>query len=328
MKKVVKMLLYIFLSSCIMSSVFVAESASVVYPEEINAAHHAMLVGQAFSLYDLSSDDQNDVNFAIDFKKVCAVPIIKRYLFLEKYISNKQLIAGWQFRPILACVGKSDWKHCSKKMLVGMFAYNSEQKTIIMSFRGSKRLLDWFHNLNFKKKQPFFINDMSMKVHAGYLAILKNAADAINNIIKELRLQHQMDDWQVVVTGHSLGGAVATLAAGYMRTVLTELTNIKLFTFGAPPVGCAFFNSWLATQNIITTAFHHSGDPAPFNPTCRGLVFPEPIVILKPQKRFFFLKAHAMSRYLQTLYERGNIPPENRLIFTKFVFSRQPFTKK
>lgn len=51
-----------------------------------------------------------------------------------------------------------------------------------------------------------------------------------------------LKDYRLTFTGHSLGGALASLAA--LRVVLENLKaskQIKLYTFGQPRVGCSRF---------------------------------------------------------------------------------------
>lgn len=68
--------------------------------------------------------------------------------------------------------------------------------------------------------------------------------------------------------GHSLGGAIATLAADYIKAN-GNVSNVKLYTFGSPRVGLESFaqkcTSRLVENNIYRVC--HSTDPVPTLPT-------------------------------------------------------------
>lgn len=67
-------------------------------------------------------------------------------------------------------------------------------------------------------------------------------------------------DFKVVLTGHSIGGAVATLAAAEMRS-----TGIvaDTFTFGSPPVGNPALASFVSAQAGSNNRMTHVNDPIP-----------------------------------------------------------------
>lgn len=67
--------------------------------------------------------------------------------------------------------------------------------------------------------------------------------------------------------GHSLGGAIATLAADWLKS--SGVSDVKLYTFGSPRVGQLMFaqccSSRLMPQNIYRV--YHRTDPVPMVPT-------------------------------------------------------------
>ena len=114
----------------------------------------------------------------------------------------------------------------------------SNEDVIFIAFRGTEffNLGDWFTDFDLKKeKGPF-----GKPVHRGFL-------NALNEILPEMtaeavRLKNERRTlW---VTGHSLGGALATLFAA----ALYEKNNWRvngLYTFGSPRVGHPDFCSSL-----------------------------------------------------------------------------------
>ncbi|KAK7201939.1 lipase precursor-like protein [Novymonas esmeraldas] len=87
------------------------------------------------------------------------------------------------------------------------------------------------------------------KVHAGFQASYLSLRGVTRSTV--LRLASEYPTYQVVFTGHSLGGAMAVLAAADVQEQLNALDNaslvkpVSLYTFGAPRVGNAAFATWV-----------------------------------------------------------------------------------
>jgi len=64
----------------------------------------------------------------------------------------------------------------------------------------------------------------------------------------------------VVATGHSLGGAVATLAAAYLRAAGNA---VDLYTYGSPRVGNDAFANFVSAQAGLEIRVTHLDDPVP-----------------------------------------------------------------
>jgi len=64
-----------------------------------------------------------------------------------------------------------------------------------------------------------------------YYALEKNMTTAVFDLNKAY------PSASVVVTGHSLGGAIATIALMKLEAILPSTVNITLITFGSPKVG-------------------------------------------------------------------------------------------
>ena len=116
---------------------------------------------------------------------------------------------------------------------------------------------DWLGNANLALT-PLAPNDSSQGlVHTGFLQAFKAVADNLNDTLNTLLAQKPRPVWY---TGHSLGGALATLAA-------TSFKNPgALYTYGAPRVGDARF-AQAFPGTISTTRFCVLGDPVPLVPT-------------------------------------------------------------
>ncbi|KAH7035062.1 Alpha/Beta hydrolase protein [Microdochium trichocladiopsis] len=111
-------------------------------------------------------------------------------------------------------------------------------------------------------------------VHMGFLSSWKEAREVV---LPTLKLLHdQYPDYPVHLLGHSLGGAVAALAALEVKVIL-GWDNVIVTTFGEPRVGNEGFVKYLdavfdldkAETEVETQAFRrltHTDDPVPLLP--------------------------------------------------------------
>jgi len=82
-----------------------------------------------------------------------------------------------------------------------------------------------------------------------------------------LALLDQHKASSVVVTGHSLGGALALLESVYLPLHLPTGTRVSTITYGMPRVGNAAFANYVdATHNINLTHVNNKEDPIPTVP--------------------------------------------------------------
>ena len=106
-----------------------------------------------------------------------------------------------------------------------------------LAFRGTERD---FADIKTDIKASFIteqLNGINTRVHEGYFDALKNVGEEIRDAVGEQRFD------QLIITGHSLGGALAIL---YTRLHMNEV-NGACYTFGAPPVGGVEFQYFLKT---------------------------------------------------------------------------------
>eukprot|EP01032_Pedospumella_encystans_P021086 gene21086-23928_t len=92
------------------------------------------------------------------------------------------------------------------------------------------------------------------------------AQNSVNNVVISA-VKNLLDiypTYQVIVTGHSLGGALATLQA--VSIIQTLNIQARLFTFGAPRefnnIASSSVSSYIADKNRVT----HFADPVPHLP--------------------------------------------------------------
>ncbi len=102
----------------------------------------------------------------------------------------------------------------------------SDDSHVILAFRGSQTSEDWQTDFNTK-----LVNSEVGLVHWGF----KNAIDSIWDKVEQLVDEFQSQKQSLWVTGHSLGGALATLAVDRLTEKNIEVSG--MYTFGQPRVG-------------------------------------------------------------------------------------------
>ena len=112
----------------------------------------------------------------------------------------------------------------------------ASDKGNIIAFRGTQTQIEWWRNLQATQKKYFDPQTKQQygKVHQGYLKIVR---EQINSAL--IKAVKQLDpNIPCYITGHSLGGAVATLSAIEIALQVPEIREqIQLYTYAAPRIG-------------------------------------------------------------------------------------------
>jgi triacylglycerol lipase len=149
-----------------------------------------------------------------------------------------------------------------------------DDRAIVVAFRGTepKKLRDWFTDLDAE-----LVPGAVGRVHHGFSRALRYVWDEIYADIERIRQQDVLDLGEVVrghptgkgekgghslwLTGHSLGGALATLAAGRLSLGEPDRPVRGLYTFGQPRVGdAAFARAFNATLKAKSFRFVNNND--------------------------------------------------------------------
>lgn len=128
----------------------------------------------------------------------------------------------------------------------GFIAHNDASKEIVVSWRGSTVILDLISDFTaIRTEWPPQVN--GSKVHTGFLTAYRSASKYIQKNMVEVA--SQFPDYKIVLTGHSLGAAEATLAAMDIVSNQPQLMDrMELYTYGGPRVGNSVFANWLSGQ--------------------------------------------------------------------------------
>jgi hypothetical protein len=136
---------------------------------------------------------------------------------------------------------------------------NRRQKRVSVVFRGTVNSHNWLMNMKFSMAEhvnpiteDYYGRSSIFGLHTGFsLYLSRQRKDSSNTKIEEIfsmineigRAIAPDGNYELSITGHSLGGALATLLSFYAATSSTfdNLKTIRVFTFAAPRVGCQRF---------------------------------------------------------------------------------------
>ncbi|KAI9216849.1 Alpha/Beta hydrolase protein [Blastocladiella britannica] len=146
-------------------------------------------------------------------------------------------------QPIIALNGQSTF---------GYIALRPSAKQIIVSYRGTTvQVKNFIDDLDFIRfPYPYSTQGLSvsgLSVHKGFTIALDETRSQLRSALAPLAAAHP--DYDVVFTGHSLGGSMAALAAvDQVGSGALPASRIKLITFHAPRTGDS---DWARLVNTI-----------------------------------------------------------------------------
>jgi triacylglycerol lipase len=136
---------------------------------------------------------------------------------------------------------------------------------VVVAFRGSHEIKDWLTNARFGMEDLCWTNGHSVAaIHAGFLKAFESVIGEVTHQVRNLLAIHRGS--AIFITGHSLGGALATLCALDFKR--QHLAPAAVMTFGCPRVGNkSFAQIYNRGLKDLTLNFVAEGDPVPLVPT-------------------------------------------------------------
>lgn len=139
----------------------------------------------------------------------------------------------------------------------GFVALDNTHKNIIVAFRGSHSIRNWITDFVVLPVPDFCLG---CTTELGIWTAWGLVKDQVMANVTEASKQHP--DYNIVVTGHSLGGALATLSAADIRD---SGHNATLYAFASPRVGNKLLADHITAQGN-NNRFTHAQDPVPHLP--------------------------------------------------------------
>lgn len=135
--------------------------------------------------------------------------------------------------------------------ILGKFGKNGRFWMLV--FRGSDGWKDWFDNFKFwKVKTPKKWFGESFRVHDGFYSQWSSVRRIIIDYIKKYEIK------EIWITGHSLGGALATLCALDLFVNFGIIIHARMF--GSPRVGTSFFSSFYNSKMEDSVSYQFDDD--------------------------------------------------------------------
>lgn len=149
-------------------------------------------------------------------------------------------------------------------------------RTIVFAVRGTASFMDWTVNLHAEPASPSgFLDDKSNLCHSGFLTVARRMVKPVASRLKQLLEEDpSRSKYSLLITGHSAGGAVASLLYCHMlsrskgaRTDLNQLTGsfkrVHCVTFGTPPISMSplMRPDRPDLKNSVFLSFINEGDP-------------------------------------------------------------------
>ncbi|KAM3438343.1 hypothetical protein NHJ13734_004216 [Beauveria thailandica] len=140
--------------------------------------------------------------------------------------------------------------------IAGYVSVDRTRREIVFAARGSNNLRNFITNLVFTQRDCDFAP--GCKVHDGFASAWDEISGAATAAIRS-GLQAN-PGYRLVITGHSLGGAIGTLAGAYLRR---SGYQASIYTFGAPRIGNEVFANFASRQRGGLYRMTHIDDPVP-----------------------------------------------------------------
>lgn len=125
---------------------------------------------------------------------------------------------------------------------------------VYVSFQGTQSLFDWLKNFCMELKG---INDIGHH-HTGFMSVTEESFPIVGEHL--LSVLKNYPNKKIVLTGHSLGGAMATLYAFILKQKHPNVNIHSLITFGQPRCGDKPFSEHLNSLKLDYKRFVNTGD--------------------------------------------------------------------
>lgn len=164
----------------------------------------------------------------------------------------------------------------NKNPIFGVLWSNNDIAYI--AFRGTMESQEWMQNFTYrqtsfpksnKQQHALFLNNSKNypNIHSGFLEVYNNFR---NNLIDKLK---QLNPKQVLIGGHSLGGAIATICGLDLKMLGY---NTIVYNFASPRVGDDLFCNLINKYNLPLYRVVNTSDVAPTFPVSVSANFDDP----------------------------------------------------
>ncbi|GKZ32824.1 hypothetical protein AbraIFM66950_002457 [Aspergillus brasiliensis] len=152
----------------------------------------------------------------------------------------------------------TDFSNTTPTDTSGYLAVDHTHQAIILAFRGSYSIRSWLADFTFIYTDPKLCSGCQAEL--GFWSSWTNVRQTLTPTLNTTISQYP--DYEVVIVGHSLGAAIATLAAADLRA--THGLTATLYAYASPRVANPQLAEFITNQNKgANYRFAHTDDPVP-----------------------------------------------------------------
>jgi len=143
-----------------------------------------------------------------------------------------------------------------------IFGYDTIYNSIFIGFRGSSNIQNWISDIKIILIHPYA--DNSIAVDKGFYDLYDILKPDVMSIISDMTRKYGTK--KLFITGHSLGGALATISAFDIMYNVFPYDVSYIITFGSPRVGNVYFSDYFNAYSIYSKRITHYYDIVPHVP--------------------------------------------------------------
>lgn len=209
--------------------------------------------------------------FALD-KRAISQDLLNQFAFFEQYSaaaycpnnniqgSNTTITCDAGNCPLVQSAGAESLLEFQNEGLedsTGFVALDHTNQLIVMSFRGTTSFANIVADIDLIMV-PWNVCDLCT-AHAGFLDSWNSVKPQITAVLASAKQSYP--SYKIVATGHSLGGAIATLATADLRK--NSGYDVTLYTYGSPMTGNYFLATFITNQSSNNYRVTHAQDIVP-----------------------------------------------------------------
>ena len=184
---------------------------------------------------------------------------------------------------------------------VQLYTLILSDSSIVFAFRGTESASDASCDLSVWKRKFRDVSDPKIKVHAGFLDQFNVVKFGMTATLFGALWKNKETKPRVICTGHSLGGALATVAAACIKALFGDSFVVECYTFGSPRVGNSHFVKFFDTSVDRSIRCVHGSDMVTRIPSFLYEHVGGEYRIGNAPKLFGSVQDHALDLYIQCL---------------------------
>ena len=218
---------------------------------------------------------------------------------LKGFLSNKIFTANPKNKTALKAEIGGRIINVSDGFAVCARGGKEHETDLFLIFRGTDRAADYFTDARIGVERSV----TGIPVHMGFNQVFKSLLTQLRTFVT----LNRTGITRIICIGHSLGGAIATLAAEWVKSH-TALT-VQLYTFGCPRVGFDFFSTIVTTKLKATNIYrvYNESDPVPMVPVfpfTHAPTLPGQGYVVTSTGAMLSFSAHYMKTYIEMVKQQ------------------------